>query len=105
MAQDLTSAVIDEVIERFDFEKCQKMMAAVDWVWAIPGEDVPRLPTLKELKGCAERLLYSAASLRDCVSSGGLEARYYDSFGQAKLSLKFVGVEWSEGYTKFLRIL
>ena len=105
MAQDLTPAVIDEVIERFDFEKCQKMMAAVDWVWAIPGEDIPRLPTLKELKGFAERLLYSAASLRDCVSSGGLEARYYDSFDQARLSLKFVGVERSEGYAKFAPIL
>lgn len=105
MAQDPTSAVIDKVLGKFNFEKCQKMMAAVDWVWAIPGEDIPRLPTVSELRDAARKLLYSAASCRDCVSSGGLEARYYDSFGQAKLSLKFVGIEWSEGYAKLPPVL
>lgn len=52
---------IDEIMDNFEFEKVHKAMAVLGWKWHSV-DDGPRVPTVKELRAGARRLL------RDCCA-------------------------------------
>ena len=57
--------MVENIIDQFDFEKCQKIMTLMEWSWY--GEEMA--PSLSEMRAMATRLLdtvwYSAHSNMD----------------------------------------
>lgn len=96
---DATYATVSQCLEAFNFERVHTMMVAVDWKWSVAlGEDGYHVPTVEEIKSLAERLLYEAVSRRDTISSGGLEAKYFNRHERATLALRFVAAEIYRDY-------
>jgi hypothetical protein len=64
---------IDEIMDNFDFDRVQKMMAATDWTWRKDGELY--LPSQPELREAARSCLRMVVEKR-CfmVGSGGFMA-------------------------------
>jgi hypothetical protein len=54
-------ALVDQIIEGFDFSRVQKAMAALGWAYA--GTDAP--PPIETLKATARTLLENASSEKD----------------------------------------
>lgn len=79
---------IDEIMDNFDFDRVQKMMAATDWFWYTDGgAHIPSQPELRE----AARVCLRTVAERECflVASGGFTAMNQDGC----LSL-YWGVSW-----------
>jgi hypothetical protein len=83
--------MIDEIIDKFNFERVHIAMTALDWQWATTDGIGRSVPTLPRLKAKARVLL------RECiddtqVSSGGFIATYHpkDEITSEYLDLKFV---------------
>lgn len=83
---------IDEIIENFNFDKVHMAMTMLDWKWA--GENGDAVPSMKELKDTARRLLTEAYKdgvepdyAYNVVATGGFEAYIYDNNA---MELKFV---------------
>ena len=100
---DDTEAMINYIIEEFDFDKVQLAMEYLCWKWR--GEDV----TINMLKETAIELLKDAARCRlndhkdehwelgVAYCTGGLQAKAYCDEDKTKitsLDLKFVVSEW-----------
>lgn len=78
---------IEDVLNTFDFDKCAKMMKAVNWTWAGEGE-----VTADMLKDTATYLFrMMQAKGYDSSSTGGLFAKI--SEGQNKDGANWVHVE------------
>jgi hypothetical protein len=81
-----------ELIERFDFERIEKMMHAVNWKWAM--HDGLRHPTINEMRDKCISLLISAKNDFDVVSSGGFKASHkINDEGHEIFKLEFVAAE------------
>ena len=64
---------IDEIMDNFDFDRVQKMMAATDWTWHT--DEGSRMPSQPELREVARSCLRTVAE-RECflVGTGGFTA-------------------------------
>ena len=88
--------LIDEIIQRCNFEKVHIAMTALDWRWAT--EDKFEVPSIKRLKEMARHLLLSSISSPfHTSSSGGFEAKYLPMVDDEPESfeLRFILVELS----------
>ena len=95
------SAMIEDVIENFDFYKCWTVMTLLKWTWGLNSET----PNIDKLKSSAENRLRDAIDLAKkgeshnmtyYVSSGGLKANAWrNRFRQIEaVSLEFVLTDW-----------
>lgn len=93
------SQLIEDLLERFNFEKVQIAMTALDWKWVnVTEHDEIKsghltVPTIERMKRSCRNLLYRSINDRS-VGSGGFEARYYpageDEIEEETFALKFV---------------
>jgi len=95
--------MIKEIIECFDFEKCRKVMVALDWGWW--GQGTPSIETMKEsatnrlndaVEGVLNRENNTRSDVPYIVSSGGFKATVYKNrYGYLDyLTLEFIVTEW-----------
>jgi len=93
------SELIEDLLERFNFEKVQIAMTALDWRWAniVEHDEVKSghltVPTIERMKRSCRNILYR--SIKDkSVGTGGFEARYYpageDDIEGETFGLKFI---------------
>ncbi len=73
---DDRNAMIEEIIEKFNFEKVLIAMTALDWQWQATDNNVNSVPTLARLKAMARHLLRESINEK-VVGSGGFEAKYH----------------------------
>ena len=100
MNDDITAAMIREVIDNFDFETVLKVMVFLDWRW---GGESGTVPTCGRLVACAQDLLRSAvarAAENRCTTTegtGGLSATamWDDDLGVTLLELAFEVTDWT----------
>lgn len=91
---DHQSELIEDLLERFNFEKVQITMTTLDWKWANILEDGSlSVPTIERMKRSCRHILYR--SIKDkSVGSGGFEARYYspkeEDVEEEAFALKFI---------------
>jgi hypothetical protein len=95
--------MIEDVLEHFDFDKCQYVMKQLNWQWFGRG-----IPTIDELKYSARQRLESAiAGALDRKDTLPLNSYYFSSSGGLKatawrnrywhleaINLEFVLTEW-----------
>ena len=99
--QSPEEALIDAVMDSFDFEKAHEMMTAVNWCWSHTPQEggMLKVPCVERIRRSARSLLERLVkSPSDCViATGGLRAEKYnddDKTGSySGLSLKFVFCE------------
>ena len=100
--------LIDEVIDNFDFYKCQIMMEFMGWRWLT--YDGYRIPTKYDLiEGAKDRINSAIEGIKNAgrmginepymSSSGGLKATVYKNrYNQITfIKLEFVFAEWDAG--------
>lgn len=93
--------MIEEIIENFDFEKCELTMITLGWTWGLQ-EQTPSIERLKEtarsrLKGAIELAKEQKCSKATYfASSGGLKGTaWINRYGHIEgLRLEFVLTEW-----------
>lgn len=91
---------VDDVIEKFDFDKVAKVMDALDWKWMIHSSNEFRRPTIDEMKIQIHVLFNSSVSWMDRIDkavsgSGGFNAiceKCKDSSFGYKLTIEFTAV-------------
>ena len=91
---DHQSELIEDLLERFNFEKVQIAMIALDWKWANVMEDSNlSVPTIERMKRSCRNILYRSINDKS-VGTGGFEARYYppgvDDIEEETFALSFV---------------
>ena len=91
---DHQSELIEDLLERFNFEKVQITMTALDWKWAnVMEDDSLTVPTIERMKRSCRNILYRSINDKS-VGTGGFEARYYpageDEIEEETFALKFV---------------
>lgn len=95
--------MIDEVIENFDFVRCQRAMRLLNWEWF--GRGIPTIPMLKEasvqrlksaMKGAKDKENRLSTNEAYFSSSGGLKGTAWrNRYGHvAAIKLEFVLTEW-----------
>lgn len=95
--------MIKEIIECFNFEKCHKVMVALDWGWW--GEGTPSIERMKEsatnrlndaIEGVLNRENNTRSDVPYIVSSGGFKATAYKNrYGYLDfIKLEFVVADW-----------
>jgi hypothetical protein len=84
-------SMIDQVIDKFNFEKVYVAMTALDWKWSTTAGNGYEIPTLARLKAMARVLLRESVADKQVVS-GGLVATYHpkDKEDPEYFDLKFV---------------
>ncbi len=84
-------SLIDEVIDKFNFERVHVAMTALDWQWQTTRNDGMELPSVARLKAMARHLL-TEATTEKAVGSGGFQAEYHIDLNskQEYYSLKFI---------------
>ena len=95
--------MIDNVIENFDYARCQRAMRLLNWEWF--GRGIPTIPMLKEasvdrlksaMKGVKDK--DNRLSTNECYfsSSGGLKGTAWKNrYGHiAGIKLEFVLADW-----------
>jgi hypothetical protein len=100
--------LIDEVIENFDFYKCQLMMEYMGWRWMT--HDGYRIPTKYDLiESAKDRIQSAIEGIKEAgrmglnesygSSSGGLKATVYKNrYNQITyIKLEFILTEWDAG--------
>jgi hypothetical protein len=76
---DRQQELIENLIEKFNFQKVLIAMTALDWKWVNPpGECGHSVPTINRMKHQCRNLLYRSI-VNETVSTGGFEAKYYSS--------------------------
>jgi len=73
---DNRELMIDEIIDRFNFEKVLIAMQALDWRWQSTEGNGLAVPSLQKMKSIARHLLRESIKSK-VVSTGGFEATYY----------------------------
>jgi hypothetical protein len=97
VSTDKTTDAIFELLDKFNFERIEKLMHAIDWKWAM--YDGLRFPTIDEMRDKCINLLFSAKRDYDVVSSGGFQASYkFSDEGEKIFTLKFIV---TENYVRF----
>ena len=91
---DHQSELIEDLLERFNFEKVEIAMTALDWKWANVMEDGSlTVPTIERMKRSCRNILYRSINDKS-VGTGGFEARYYppgeDDIEEETFALRFV---------------
>ena len=83
--------MIDEIIDKFNFEKVLITMTALDWQWQTTAGNGHSLPTMQRLKAMARHLLNESIK-ETFVGSGGFEAKYHakDNSDSEYFELKFI---------------
>jgi hypothetical protein len=100
--------LIDEVIQNFDFYKCQLMMEYMGWRWM--RHDGYRIPTKYDLiEDAKDRIQSAIEGIKEAgrmglnesygSSSGGLKATVYKNrYNQITfIKLEFILTEWDAG--------
>ena len=89
---------IDDIMENFDFERVHKVMDMLEWRWGSAKNGVP---SVEELKKEAKRLLVTACSEKNHISTGGFKAVFEKSIGwgcdnddDPYVGLEFILEEW-----------
>jgi hypothetical protein len=99
------SSLIEEIIDNFDFEKCQKVMEFLNWSWVSVG--TPNVENLKDsarnrlrecIDACKSKNVKSDSGYS--VSSGGLKATVSKNrYGHINWAeLEFVLTDWGVDY-------
>lgn len=88
------SELIEDLLERFNFEKVQIAMTALDWKWANVMENSSlSVPTIERMKRSCRNILYRSINDKS-VGTGGFEARHYpagvDDIEEETFALSFV---------------
>ena len=88
---DDREAMIDEIIDKFNFEKVHIAMTALDWKWKPTVSNTLAVPSISRLKEMARHLLREAINHK-VVGSGGFEAKYVPKVDNDPeyLHLKFI---------------
>lgn len=73
---DDRESMIDEVIDKFNFEKVHIAMTAVDWQWQSTDNTGYAVPSIAKLKATARYLLRESIKSK-VIGTGGLEAKYH----------------------------
>ena len=93
--------MIEEIIENFDFEKCELTMITLGWTWGFE-QHTPSIERLKEAARNRLRVAIDYAKKEKCskstyfLSSGGLKGNaWINRYGHIEgLRLEFVLTEW-----------
>jgi hypothetical protein len=72
---DDREAMIDEVIDKFNFERVHITMTALDWKWRPTVNGPQAVPSISKLKERARYLLRESINHK-VIGSGGFEATY-----------------------------
>ena len=102
MKEKQREAMIEEVLDAFDFDKVHKVMTMLDWYYAIPdqGEFVEMVPTHYMLIKTANKLLREVSQYEDKqrheIATGGFRAVFDED---EDLELRFE-IETSVSFTK-----
>lgn len=93
---DHQSELIEDLLERFNFEKVLIVMQALDWKWVDHSNNSElSIPTIDRMKRMCRNLLYRTISDKS-TGSGGFEARHYlpngddDEIEEETFGLSFV---------------
>lgn len=83
--------MIEEIIDKFNFEKVLIAMTALDWRWQTTEGNGLAVPSLAKLKSMARHLLRESLN-ETIVSSGGFEAKYHPKLNSDAeyFELKFI---------------
>jgi hypothetical protein len=75
----MSTKIIDEILDEFDFERVHQTMKALNWTWV----DTDGVPTIGDLRRQARELLQDLLKHNHhCVGTGGLFAyRIADTVG------------------------
>jgi hypothetical protein len=95
--------MIDEIIQKFDFERCYTAMELLNWEWI--GRGIPTVEMLKE--SAIERLRSAMSGVKDKENRLSVNEHYFSSSGGLKgtawknryghvagIKLEFVLTEW-----------
>jgi hypothetical protein len=94
---DKTTDAIFKLLEKFNFERVEKLMHAIDWKWAM--HDGLRFATIDEMRDKCINLLFTAKRDYDVVSTGGFQASYkINDEGEEIFTLRFIA---AENYIRF----
>lgn len=96
--------MIENILENFNFEKCQRVMQFLNWKWGLQGHSVTKqmlrdsaVERLKDaIKYCKES---ERSSNTPCwVSSGGLKATAWkNNYGHiVSIQLEFILTDWED---------
>lgn len=90
------NALVEQVLQKFDFERVHKAMKALKWTyWYTNGET----PTTYDLIKTGRKLLYDVLDRKsDSIATGGFEARAKWNKDKTKiisLELNFIVAWWS----------
>jgi len=97
VSTDKTTDAVFELLEKFNFERVEKLMHAVDWKWATYNG--LRFATIDEMRDRCISLLFAAKRDLTTVSSGGFEASYkINDDNEEIFTLRFVA---TENYIRF----
>jgi len=91
MTKSVHESMIDEIIDKFNFERVHIAMSALDWQWSTTAGNGYEIPTLPRLKAMARVLLRECITEKQ-VGTGGFVATYYpkDELTSEYFDLKFV---------------
>jgi hypothetical protein len=91
MTKSVHELMIDEIIDKFNFERVHFVMTALDWQWLTTEGNGHAVPTLAKLKAMARHLLRESVADKQ-VGSGGFVATYHPKSKDTSeyFDLKFV---------------
>ena len=78
---------VDDILEKFDFEKVHAYMVLTGWEWGTPMH----IPSVSELKHTARRLVTELMESPNSrfVSCGGFTVEYHDYDEEPEITLSF----------------
>jgi hypothetical protein len=80
--------VKEEIFSDFDWQKMHIIMVSLDWTYNYGGGK-KRIPSIEDLKDCADEILEKAYKYRTRLELGGFCAEWDNGL----LSLRFIPVE------------
>jgi hypothetical protein len=96
MRQKLVQKQIDEIMDEFDFELCQRIFAANNFTYYTDGE--LSVPSVGDLRRFCRSILRNAAEHSETVECGRFVARCTEGEDETgewlRLSLHFTPVSW-----------
>ena len=88
--------MIDEVMDNFDFESVQKMMAAVDWRWGNE-EGGDSVPDVADLRQSARRMIKDTFKEGVfAISSGGFQVERGEDYIRLSWGPEYIAYQEDE---------